>query len=106
MNILNNRPIIRHWRWFYDLLNYNVNCRGLIKEEQFLHYLRWEGMNPINIDKWFKKIIRSKKLIIVNDYGQRLRIVPEHFIYIPSSDIDEVMTTVKGRGAKQKNRFY
>lgn len=106
------RPIIRHWKWLYNILNYNQECEGLKKEERFIEKLKPLGMiiEELKIKdedehKWLINIIRSKKLILVNDLGQRIKIVPEHFIYVVSSEIEELMDTIKGKGIIKNRRI-
>ena len=97
------RPIIRHWRWLYNILNYNQECEHLKLEEEFIHYLKddfgW------TMEGWLLNIIRSKKIIIVNDKNQRIKIVPEHFIYVIGSEIQELMDTIKGKGIIKNRRI-
>lgn len=95
-------PIIRHWNWFYEFLNNKLDVSNFTKEELYFHSLKDNWGWDTDLDGLFLRIIRSKKLILVNNYGQRVRIVPEHFIYVTSSDIDDVMSFVKGKGIKKE----
>lgn len=110
MDLQKVRPIIRHWKWLYDLLNYNQECICLEPEERFIERLKPIGMiiDELKVfsddeHKWLLNIIKSKKLIILNDKGQRIKIIPEHFIDIISSDISDVIDTIKGKGIKKRS---
>ena len=66
------RPIIRHWRWLYNLLYESEEKIYYYKEdEKFIEDLKDFGWQT---EDWLLNIIRSKKLIIVNDHNKRLKI--------------------------------
>lgn len=72
MDLEKTRPIIRHWRWLYGLLDLSEERVYYYEEEKFIEELKdnwgWDKEN------WLLNIIRSKKLILINDDNKRVKI--------------------------------
>ena len=102
MDLEKIRPIIRHWRWLYSLLDLSEERVYYYEEEKFIEELKdnwgWDK------ESWLLNIIRSKKVILVNDENKRVKININNLL--KDYEKEENINTAKKNIKKGDISFY